>query len=813
MTKIAVLFLTYGDKYPNSFERLQEYLKKLNCNKTIFIIDNKIEESYEEQISENIIKINGNNKAWEFSGWDEGLKYLRENKIYDNYDAFLFVNDSFEAPGAGKIENIINDGCLHECIINNKPIMSLVTTPHYHFELNSKDVSQWYRSNCFMFSKKVVDYLKNIQSYDINFLNRCIPDKPGKYFYSDAPLNINLKNMIPAWLSGWWHSAFKLEDDWNLYRMKTLAFMNELMLSRRIIDMEQDIKFLIDQVDTVMFDVFDTCILRKVNQPEEIFKLLGNDFRKNRLEAQFKAEAYFPGEYDLHAIYKYFYEEAPLGKFDNSMMQKEIDLELACSYRNTEVYAMYEYAKKQNKKIIFVSDMYLSSEHIMELLNKNDYEVNDIEDIHVSCEYDTRKSTGQLYKDIIELYNLNPNKCLMIGDNKHSDYDMAISNGLKAYHYIRKQTEGDFWFRVGYNTVGPILLAYITWLKEELRKDNITEVYFFAREGYIFKQVYDLLKTKEDANSYYLYLSRKSMNIPLLADLTLEQLKEKYKGIYWHLTTLSVKNYRDYLKFFGVDYQKTPMLDYFLDEDLQTLTFIEREKKLQKVFDCNYKHIQKAAKVKLENAIKYFEKNIHYSLNDNIAVVDLGWGGSMQESLQLFMDRYLSNDLKLFGYYLANDKRINDRKDKQQMKVFYENNHVFQTNAWITELLFNAVSGTCLEYDTEGNPILDENNISIYCNDILKGSIDFIKDSKYMLFGDIKKFALSNFARLIESPTEKESYILGNLEFYSSGSDGIKNYIAKPDLSQLEQQYTSCLNKIMFKQNLRTAVEELIRRL
>src|SRR5690606_10530950 len=92
----------------------------------------------------------------------------------------------------------------------------------------------------------------------------------------------------------------------------------------------------------------------------------------------------------------------------------------------------------QGKKIILTSDMYLSKEDIISLLVHNNFDINLIDNLFVSCELNLNKKQGELFDYILKTYNVSPANLSHIGDNYYSDYYNASIRGVTAIHYELK---------------------------------------------------------------------------------------------------------------------------------------------------------------------------------------------------------------------------------------------------------------------------------------------------------------------------------------------------------------------------------------
>jgi len=297
----------------------------------------------------------------------------------------------------------------------------------------------------------------------------------------------------------------------------------------------------IAEAKIISFDVFDTLLLRPYAKPtdvffhmEHLFKIKG--FRDARVAAEQQARKTHQDREDI--TLDMIYNE--LGEQYKSLQAKELEMESKILRANPEIKEVYAYAKQQNKKIIITSDMYLPTDFVNDVLIREGY--GGYDKIYISGDMNKTKATGSLYDYIIAEYKCEPQDILHIGDNQQSDYDMALKKKLHAYHYkklidryldknIRARqfyyTYGDdlgvsillattavsliydkkYWQDFGFKYGGPAVYAFVKWLDEQFKKDNITEAMFVARDGYVLSQVYDIIKTKE-VNAHYFYAPR-----------------------------------------------------------------------------------------------------------------------------------------------------------------------------------------------------------------------------------------------------------------------------------------------------------------
>ena len=299
-----------------------------------------------------------------------------------------------------------------------------------------------------------------------------------------------------------------------------------------------DIYKLIEESKIISFDIFDTLLLRPYMKPTDLFLHLEKITNKqgfykvrNNAEQQFYRLNGRKKEADLEDIYN----QIPDFK---ELKNKELQLELSTLYLNKEIKTIYDYALNSNKKIIIASDMYLSIEFIKKILNKNG--IDGYDKIYISNDINKRKDTGTMYEYIIKDLNCNATDILHIGDNKYSDYIQAQKYGIKAFLYVPKfkisadkkiiksyknnkknftssimtkfisensYKYKDYWTAFGYKYAGAFIFQYVSWIYDKCIKENINNVLFIARDGYLLKKIFDIIN-KSNITSNYIYAPR-----------------------------------------------------------------------------------------------------------------------------------------------------------------------------------------------------------------------------------------------------------------------------------------------------------------
>lgn len=288
---------------------------------------------------------------------------------------------------------------------------------------------------------------------------------------------------------------------------------------------------------TVSFDIFDTLLLRPYLNPQHVWKILEqkyhcSGFAKARQWADlqtFRLSAERRGETSIEEAYEMIPEWS-------SMMNEEMNFERTILCPNHEILELWNACKEQGKKRIIVSDMYLSADFLMSVLREKGIEGWDA--FYLSRDYDCRKSTGDLFRIVLQKEDINPKDLLHIGDNFESDYKQPMSLGIQTYYYekisermfkvcpftklIDSELAGalaiawhdysfdkpdlSYWNRLGFFMGGVLGYMYINWLVNVSNSIGITDLMFVARDGYILEKICNLLYP--EIKTQYLYAPR-----------------------------------------------------------------------------------------------------------------------------------------------------------------------------------------------------------------------------------------------------------------------------------------------------------------
>ncbi|EFB1111139.1 HAD-IA family hydrolase, partial [Escherichia coli] len=352
-------------------------------------------------------------------------------------------------------------------------------------------------------------------------------------------------------------------------------------ISNKINELKRFSKFVNDSaIKIISFDIFDTLVYRPTEVPIDVFKFLetkmlhiSNGVAENFSRIRHVSEVEARNEKDskevtLDEIYDKIKEFYKLDRETiNNMKWAEVEYETKIIKPRPAGKKLWDIAKKTGKPIYIISDMYLPKDAILNILKINGYD--GFEKVYISNEYGVSKKEGGLFDLVINESGVSPNNILHIGDNNISDNKEPKARGIKTYRLIRSidrlrssevyskiypekignnelsrsllagltaqkifdseidpgAKKSHFYgdpVNLGYAGIGPFVSAFMLWLGRKAKQDNISHLYFLSREGWLLKQVYDVIHKddKDVPSTTYLYASRRATRVASLRTLS-----------------------------------------------------------------------------------------------------------------------------------------------------------------------------------------------------------------------------------------------------------------------------------------------------
>ncbi|MGB3300024.1 MAG: hypothetical protein WBA76_17300 [Phormidesmis sp.] len=231
-------------------------------------------------------------------------------------------------------------------------------------------------------------------------------------------------------------------------------------------------------------------------------------------------------------------------------------------------------------------------------------------------------------------------KALLTTELKTEDQPSEFWKGSDVYRHClaanEKGLQHDPLYIYGYEFLGMAYSVYLHSVIEKIEQFGINHVMFVAREGYLFQKIYDILKpsiatasTAAQVTTQYAYLSRVSTFLASAPQLTTREVelgldKPNQQGLWSILKTfnLPIEEFSGLAEAHGLTMQ-APIANYWTDP---TLTSFLSDMRVQSLVRRHHREAH-------EKLSGYLGQCQFWGENRKVALVDIGWHGTIQDNL------------------------------------------------------------------------------------------------------------------------------------------------------------------------------------
>ncbi|MEY8213034.1 MAG: hypothetical protein RPR97_00985 [Colwellia sp.] len=574
----------------------------------------------------------------------------------------------------------------------------------------------------------------------------------------------------------------------------------------------------VSEYDVISFDIFDTLLERSLNKPSDIYALLTmkaaeltnggvNEFGELRrmaktLVPEIKGEVTLGERYG--ALTPLISNDYP--DFLDIMYKYELDLEARLLKPKGVGVLLFEFAKKQGKKVVLTSDTYFDELSINRFLNVAKIDLSGVDLLLSSTERATKESGG-LYDSLRAISG--GKKLLHIGDNKKVDLFNAKSKGVealyipsgfdvaksitKSYPYssadiLASITSGLFTRKIsaypaimsapgfyrgnkeelGYNVVAPFIFRFAKYIVEYGVENELKEIFFLARDGEIVKKAYDLIAQyyPNAPSSKYLLTSRRAIKVASYTSVEIVK-SELELVIQDQAKNPSPTTYKKFIEMrFGV----------IVNDDFNKLISPYDIKSVVGKLSLDAEFLSMVVSESAKRKDKYITYCNDLGVVDGMCVVDIGHNGSMQCLLSNMLGLNKSTGL-YFVTYEKVDEALSKLSGQHKAIGFYADresptnkSNEYVKNALLFEALFLNEKGTFKGFDVSSSEQLpeyesveSERRRVIFNRDIHEGVVKYTKDVLNILGDDLSYVSLDNTlsidvaSRLFDLPTVRDA--------------------------------------------------------
>ena len=519
------------------------------------------------------------------------------------------------------------------------------------------------------------------------------------------------------------------------------------------------------EITALSFDIFDTILFRMTAVPKDVFEIVGRKavekkllpqhihpsiYRMLRTEAERDARKRMKEEKSTDEILLSDIMEAlpPVCAHAKELMELEIETEKEVCFLNPDFYGFREFLEKHaDYRVMLVSDMYLTTDIVCQLLRSVDFPVEKTAGLFISGEAGVNKKTGALFRHVLAETALKPENLLHIGDSYISDVVNASAEGIHTIYYDTIHSGGDTllfeklkygdvlpavsslrkyaycsvndfseeqkeWFRLGAFVFGPVMSGFAEWILDEADRERITEIYPLMREGWMISRLLEnaVKYRKPGYHIKPMYISRRSVLLPGFIrwdELAYERLLAIPKATVG--TVLDIFQVTD------------PALEEYREIQLIQLdSFSVKEKKgKQYLWDFlslkeNRARIESLIEKDTAGFLKYMEG---FQVQEKCMTVDFGLNGTIQEAMDGILRETLSEtaDRMVHLIMTGNHKNLPKIMNGIDLRAYLggagRNQEISETidfNVILWEQIMSCPKGTTTGYLASGEPILEE---------------------------------------------------------------------------------------------------------
>jgi FMN phosphatase YigB (HAD superfamily) len=472
-----------------------------------------------------------------------------------------------------------------------------------------------------------------------------------------------------------------------------------------------------DAFDVLSLDVFDTILWRKVPEPPDAFLVLalrlmeagalatdldpgGFAVLRRRAEGRARRRREESGrgvEVTLREIWQELPSMTLRGMSKDEALAEEVELERSLLVPDLDVVNLMLAAQERGKRLIGVSDTYFSEQQLKSFLGVPPIGAVKLERVFASSDRRIGKGSG-LWRIVLDELGVKPKKVLHIGDNHEADVVVPTRLGIGAVYFERRTEQlnrvigredrhataplrphhGDYGLTAlrakvlhrterrdqppalrdlwgfGAASLGPPLTGFAEWVHERAREEGVSKVFCLMREGDLFARL---------VNGAAAYLNSPLTADPIWLSRQLCARASIYEGTRDELTSLFIRirmpTVGELCRTLGLDAAEVPgfagRADARLDQPHLPEELLDT---VSGTPDLRSRVVTRSSETRARIA-RYVE-SLRPEGEGRLALVDLGWGGTIQWLLDALLRRS-GVDLETVGLYLMTDGRAADR--------------------------------------------------------------------------------------------------------------------------------------------------------
>lgn len=357
----------------------------------------------------------------------------------------------------------------------------------------------------------------------------------------------------------------------------------------------------------------------------------------------------------------------------------------------------------------------------------------------------------------------------------------------------------------------PAITDYVEWVLEKAVRSGKKRLYFLARDGWMMyhaaqriidKRMLDIeisyLKVSRYAirSAQYYLLGEKSLDLICIGgiDVTFERIMKR--------ALLTDEEARCVARIAGYEDRYDTVLNYRQIQEL---------KQQLKDVKILFKYIEQHSKINYENAVGYLRQE-GLMEDKPYALVDSGWIGTLQMSIQYLLSAETGQERRIYGYYYGLYDVPKDAEGGQYESYYFGKKSVWKKvyfSNCLFETVFSSPGGMTIGYEKKDDKYQavesDRKNPNKELMLEFKSLLMMYVDERLRSVTETKAVRHKNaksLARLMSKPTTEEAEAYGSMKFCDDIIEfKLQHVAAEWDAKELKKQ--SFVSKMLIKLNIK----------
>jgi len=346
-------------------------------------------------------------------------------------------------------------------------------------------------------------------------------------------------------------------------------------------------------------------------------------------------------------------------------------------------------------------------------------------------------------------------------------------------------------YACGYGAFGPMLAGFVQWLHHSATQAGNDELFFLARDGHVMKQAYEAMWGADALPTTYMLASRRLLNLPAIGS-TLTNLDVDF--LMQTSVEMKVGSYFERLGIPEVADAARPVLRSLGLDPLAPAGPLYSE-----VRACFWRLERElvAAAARERAVLLDYWKEVGFLTAKRPGIVDIGWHGSLQRSVQRILET-VDDPPRVVGHYFGLHATRGPDSDDRPMHTYIDgalkddaklHRDLILNTVAVLEFCFTRPEGTVvgIAKDPDGNrrsiraPDTMSDLDSGVLIEIQRGAVDFVTDlaragaelpsTVSMIERDV---ATENMVMVVNFPYPRAAEVLGRRGHADSFGAGVE---------------------------------------